>query len=117
MAIGTPWFPAVRVSGASVCAAGRGGGQKLSYVYYEDEPGWRSSAKMLTKDEARRIAADKRKAPGANRGFVRQSSGGPIYFRTPRACTVAIITTDMPAAIRPYSIAVAAENRFIIAFM
>ena len=66
---------------------------------------------------ARRIAADKRKAPGANRGFVRQSSGGPIYFRTPRACTVAIITTDMPAAIRPYSIAVAAENRFIIAFM
>ena len=63
MAIGTPWFPAVRVSGASVCAAGRGGGQKLSYVYYEDEPGWRSSAKMLTKDEARRIAADEGEKP------------------------------------------------------
>jgi hypothetical protein len=34
-----------------------GGGQKLAYVYYEDEPGRRSSAKLLTKDEARRIAA------------------------------------------------------------
>jgi hypothetical protein len=32
-------------------------GQKLGYVYYEEEPGRRSTAKMLTKDEARRIAA------------------------------------------------------------
>jgi hypothetical protein len=29
-----------------------GGGQKLAYVYYEDEPGRRSAAKLLTKDEA-----------------------------------------------------------------
>jgi len=28
-------------------------GQKLAYVYYEEEPGRRSSAKLLTKDEAR----------------------------------------------------------------
>jgi hypothetical protein len=34
-----------------------GGGQKLAYIYYEEEPGRRSSAKLLTKDEARRIAA------------------------------------------------------------
>jgi hypothetical protein len=27
-------------------------GQKLSYVYYEDEPGRRSAAKLLSKDEA-----------------------------------------------------------------
>jgi hypothetical protein len=29
--------------------------QKLAYVYFEDEPGWRSAAKLLSKDEARRI--------------------------------------------------------------
>jgi hypothetical protein len=39
------------------------GGQKLLYVYYEEEPGRRSSAKLLTKDEARRIAANVAKLP------------------------------------------------------
>jgi hypothetical protein len=28
-------------------------GQKLAYVYFEEESGWRSAAKLLTKDEAR----------------------------------------------------------------
>jgi hypothetical protein len=32
-------------------------GQKLAYVYYEEEPGRRSAAKLLLRDEARRIAA------------------------------------------------------------
>jgi hypothetical protein len=38
-------------------------GQKLAYVYYEEEPGRRSWAKLLTKDEARRIAANVAKLP------------------------------------------------------
>jgi hypothetical protein len=39
-------------------------GQKLGYFYYEEEPGRRSSAKLLSKDEARRIAANIAKLPG-----------------------------------------------------
>jgi len=38
-------------------------GQKLSYVYYEEEPGRRSAAKLLSKDEARRIAMNFAKLP------------------------------------------------------
>jgi hypothetical protein len=33
-------------------------GQKLDYVYYEEEPGRQSAAKLFSKDEARRIAAN-----------------------------------------------------------
>jgi hypothetical protein len=38
-------------------------GQKFAYVYFEEEPGRRSTAKLLTKDEARRIAANIAKLP------------------------------------------------------
>jgi hypothetical protein len=38
-------------------------GQKLAYVYYEDEPGRQAAAKLLTKDEARRIAVNIAKLP------------------------------------------------------
>jgi hypothetical protein len=37
--------------------------QAIGYFYYEEEPGLRSTGKLLTKDEARRIAANVAKLP------------------------------------------------------
>jgi hypothetical protein len=40
-----------------------GAGQKLAYVYCEEEPGRRSAAKLLTKDDAQRNAVNIAKLP------------------------------------------------------
>jgi len=40
-----------------------GGGQELAYIYYEDDPSRRSILKLLSRDEARQIAAAITKLP------------------------------------------------------
>ena len=46
-------------------------GQGLGYFYFEEEPGRRTAANMLTKDEARRLVVNFAKLPEP----VRRSSG------------------------------------------
>jgi hypothetical protein len=56
-------------------------GLALAYTYYEQEPGRRTAANLLTPDEARRIAANIARLPdlvGAER-----PEGNPLAHRRP----------------------------------
>ncbi len=46
-----------------------GSGQKLSYIYFEEEPERRSAAKLLSKDEAWRIGEKRGEAALTLRGY------------------------------------------------
>jgi hypothetical protein len=63
-----------------------GVGQKLTYVYFEEEPGRRSAAKLLTRDEAGRIAVNIAKLPGLHPGVNALVQCGILYdvTRAPR---------------------------------
>jgi hypothetical protein len=67
-------------------------GQKLAYVYFEEEPGRRSDASLLTKDEARRIALNTAKLPDLLQR--RKTWGGP-YPRDRKAQPGQLVRPDL----------------------
>ena len=54
-----PWI----VEETAPCVIVRDHNKALAFVYCEDEPGRRATGKLLTRDEARRIAANIAKLP------------------------------------------------------
>jgi hypothetical protein len=54
----------------------------VAYVYFESEPGRRAAAKLMTKDEARKIAAGIAKLPELL-GVEQREGGNSLFQRRP----------------------------------
>jgi hypothetical protein len=71
--------PLAKIRKKKACDAN---GFAVSYVYYESEPGRRTAANLMTKDEARRIAANIAKLPQLL-GAEPKPEGNPLVHRRP----------------------------------
>ncbi len=76
-------------------------GQALASINFEDEPGRRSAAKLLSKDEARTIAVNIAKVPELV-GLQRHSAGCRFWQYQKRSCSLTAIGI-MPAGRRRHS--------------